>query len=48
VHAIVPNLFTTTGSSKVRQLHSEMTEGMRGQVQDDPEIDAAVEPQPAS
>ena len=48
VHAIVPNLFTTTGSSKVRQLHSEMTEGMRGQVQHDPEIDAAAEPQPAS
>ena len=33
VHAIVPNLFTTTGSSKIRQLHSEMTQGMRGQVQ---------------
>ena len=48
VHAIVPNLFTTTGSSKVRQLHSEMTQGMRSQVQQDTEIEAAAEPQPAN
>jgi len=48
VHAIVPNLFTTTGSSKVRQLHSEMTQGMRGQVQQDTETEVAAEPQPVS
>ena len=48
VHAIVPNLFTTTGSSKVRQLHAEMTQGLRSQVQQDTEMEAAAEPQPAS
>ncbi|MDP7066140.1 MAG: DUF6356 family protein [Acidimicrobiales bacterium] len=33
VHAVLPNLFTTTASSKVRQLHSEMTQGARGEAQ---------------
>ncbi|HAF69552.1 MAG TPA: hypothetical protein DCL16_10560 [Acidimicrobiaceae bacterium] len=48
VHAILPKLFMTTGSSKVRQLHSEMTQGMRSQVEQDTEFEAAAEPQPAS
>jgi len=48
VHAILPKLFMTTGSSKVRQLHSEMTQGMRDQVQQDTETEAAAEPQPVS
>ncbi len=48
VHAIAPNLFTTTASSKVRQLHSEMTQGMRGQVQQDTEVEVSADPQPAS
>ncbi|MEC7915420.1 MAG: DUF6356 family protein [Actinomycetota bacterium] len=33
VHAVLPNVFTTTASSKVRQLHSEMTQESRGEIQ---------------
>ena len=37
VHAIVPNLFKTTGSSKIHQLHSEITRGVRGQLGEEAE-----------
>lgn len=48
VHAILPNFFRTTGSSKVRQLHSEMTQGMRSQLEEDTKIELRTEPQPVN
>ena len=33
VHAVTPRFFTTTASSKIQQLHAEMTAGARGSSQ---------------
>ena len=33
VHAVTPKFFTTTASSKIQQLHAEMTAGARGSSQ---------------
>jgi hypothetical protein len=34
-HAILPSLFPSTASSKVRRLHAEITAGLRGKTHED-------------
>ena len=46
-HAVVPSLFASTGSAKIRQLHTEMTAGLRAGTNGDPVLEEIVHPQPA-
>lgn len=32
VHAVIPNLFTTTASAKITDLHTQMAEGNRSKL----------------
>ena len=47
IHAIAPSLFASTASTKIRQLHSEMTAGFRGETNKDLVREEIVHPQPA-
>lgn len=47
VHAIAPNLFVSTASTKIRQLHSDMTSGLRGETNGDLLLEEIVHPHPA-
>ncbi len=47
IHALAPNLFTSTASTKIQQLHSEMTAGLRGETNGDLVREEIVHPQPA-
>ena len=46
-HAIAPSLFASTASTKIRQLHSEMTAGLRDGANEDLVLEDIAHPQPA-
>ena len=47
VHAIAPNLFVSTASTKIRQLHSDVTAGLRGETNGDLLLEEIAHPHPA-
>ncbi|HJM21054.1 MAG TPA: DUF6356 family protein [Acidimicrobiales bacterium] len=47
-HAILPSLFPSTASSKVRRLHAEMTAGLRGKTNEDDIAQEAEQTQPVA
>ncbi|MCS5675841.1 MAG: DUF6356 family protein [Acidimicrobiales bacterium] len=47
VHAIAPNLFASTASTKIRQLHSDVTAGLRGETNGDLLLEEIAHPHPA-